>query len=163
MASALVHIRQASAFLVIGGVAFFIDAAVFNVLVYWGGQGPMFSAPIPAKIIAIAVASVFTYFGNRHWTFRERQTPTTVKRSAIFALLTVAAILIQLGCLGFSRYVLGLQDPVSDNVSGTLIGQVFATAFRYVTYGRWVFPDERPTAPLPDIDAALHPDNDEAA
>ena len=45
-------------------------------------------------------------------------------------------------CLGFSRYVLGLHSWLSDNVSGTLVGQALATVFRYVTYRAWVFPDD---------------------
>ena len=138
-AAALAHARQAGAFLVIGGLAFLVDAGAFNALVYWGGRGPLFDEPLLAKIIAIAVASAVTYVGNRLWTFRSRNTPTSSRRLLLFIALNVVAILIQLGCLAFSRYVLGLADPVSDNVSGTLVGQALATAFRYVTYERWVF------------------------
>jgi hypothetical protein len=36
--------------------------------------------------------------------------------------------------------VLGLANPVSDNIAGTFVGQGLATAFRYVAYTRWVFP-----------------------
>ncbi|WP_245741656.1 GtrA family protein [Herbiconiux ginsengi] len=137
--SFLRQLKRGGAFLVVGGVAFLVDAVVYNVLVF--APGPLFEYPIVAKIIAIAVASVVTYVGNRIWTYRDRRTKATVRQFLIFSALNVAAILLQLGCLGFSRYVLGLSDPVSDNISGTLIGQAVATVFRYVTYGRWVFPD----------------------
>ena len=54
-------------------------------------------------------------------------------------LRMLVAILLQLGCLAFSRYVLGLEGPISDNVAGTIIGQILATAFRFLTYERFVF------------------------
>jgi len=134
------HLRRGGTFLVIGGIGFLVDAAVYNGLVFWGGQGPLFSLPLVAKVVAIAVASVVTYLGSHFWTFRDRSSAVSARSFGAFLAVNVVAILLQLACLGFSRYVLGLDGPVADNVSGTLVGQVLATAFRYVAYGRWVFP-----------------------
>jgi putative flippase GtrA len=142
------HLRRGGSFLVVGGVGFLIDAAIYNALVFWGGHGPMFALPLVAKIIAIAGASIATYFGSRLWTYRDRATRQTWQKFAVFALLNVIAILLQLGCLGFSRYVLGLHSALSDNLFGTLIGQGIATVFRYFAYGRWVFPHEDATEDL---------------
>ena len=99
-------------------------------------------------MIAIGVATVATYFGNHYLTYHDRAARRSVRRLAIFALLNVIALLLQLACLGFSRYVLGLADPVSDNLWGTIIGQGVATVFRYFTYGRFVFPEDE--VPLDD-------------
>lgn len=137
------HVRRAGSFLVVGGVGFVVDAAVYNALVFWGGKGWLYSLPLVAKVISISVASIVTYIGNHLWTFHDRRPKASLQRFLLFSALNVGAILLQLGCLGFSRYVLGLAGPVADNVSGTLIGQIVATAFRYVTYSRWVFPAER--------------------
>ncbi|MDN4639306.1 GtrA family protein [Agreia sp. PsM10] len=126
-----------------GGVGFVVDAATFNGLVYWNGSGPLFEQPLLAKIIAILVATLVTYFGNSWLTYRDRKAPRTARQLLLYAVLNGVAILIQLGCLGFSRYVLQLADPVADNISGTLVGQALATIFRYLTYARWVFPAER--------------------
>lgn len=127
-------------FLVVGGGAFVVDAAVFNLLVFGvTGSGPMFDAPLTAKLIAIVTASVVTYVGNRWWTFGDRHLVRSWRRYVVFAALNLTAIGLQLACLGFSRYVLGLSGPVADNVSGTIVGQVVATAFRFVTYDRFVF------------------------
>lgn len=135
--------RRSGAFLVVGGVAFLVDAVTFNVLAFGlTGVGPMYDAPLAAKTIAILVATVVTYVGNRYWTFGARHIERRFGRYALFALLNVAAIAIQLGCLAFSRYVLGLEGPVADNISGTLVGQALATLFRFFTYDRWVFPDK---------------------
>jgi putative flippase GtrA len=146
------HTKRGINFLLIGGVGFIVDAAVFNALVYWNGSGPLFEQPLLAKVIAILVATVVTYYGNAWLTFRDRPARRTPRQFVAYGLLNVAAILIQLACIGFSRYVLGLADPVSDNVSGTLIGQALATLFRYFTYSRWVFPhDAQPASGRPAV------------
>lgn len=149
----MVQVRQGSAFLIVGGAAFLVDALTYNLLVFGiGSGGPLRWHPLPAKIIAIAVASAVTYFGNRYFTFRHRNTPTSALRLVIFVLLNGFAALLQLGCLGISRYVLGFTSQLADNVSGTLIGQAVATVFRYVTYDRWVFPptNDPATSPIPE-------------
>ncbi|GGH37539.1 GtrA family protein [Microbacterium album] len=137
--------KQAGAFLVIGGIAFLVDALVFNLLAFWvTGRGPLYDLPLVAKIIAIVVASVVTYVGNRYWTFGDRRLQRRMSRYALFAVFNLIAIGLQLGCLAFSRYVLGLEGPLADNISGTFIGQALATAFRFFTYDRFVFPHDPP-------------------
>lgn len=139
--------RRGGAFLVVGGVAFLVDALTFNLLVFgWdlSGSGPLFDLPLVGKVVAIAVATVVTYVGNRYWTFGSRHIERRFSRYVVFVLLNLVAIAIQLACLGFSRYVLGLDSIVADNISGTFIGQALATLFRFFTYDRWVFPDEGP-------------------
>lgn len=142
----LKKLREASAFLVIGGLAFVVDALTYNLLVFWvDGRGPMFDAPVPAKIIAIVVASIVTYIGNRYWTFNDRHLPPKLSRYVLFVVFNLVAMGLQLGCLWFSRYVLGLDSVLADNISGTIIGQILATAFRFFTYDRFVFPHEEKT------------------
>ena len=64
----------------------------------------------------------------------------TARSILLFILINVIAAGLQLGCLGFSRYVLGLDSVLADNIFGTVIGQIVSTTFRYLTYGRYVFP-----------------------
>lgn len=136
-------LRKGGAFLVVGGVAFVVDAVLFNLLTFGlSGRGPLYDLPLVSKIIAICVATVVTYIGNRYWTFGSRTIERRFSRYVVFVALNIAAIGIQLGCLAFSRYVLGLEGVVADNISGTLIGQALATVFRFFTYDRWVFPDD---------------------
>lgn len=142
-------LRKGGAFLVVGGVAFVVDAALFNLLTFgFTGHGPLYDLPLVSKVIAIGVATVVTYIGNRYWTFGSRTIVRRFSRYVVFVALNIAAIGIQLGCLAFSRYVLGLEGVVADNVSGTLIGQALATVFRFFTYDRWVFPDEEKSVQL---------------
>lgn len=135
-------LKRGGAFLVVGGAAFVVDALVFNLLAFGvSGRGPLYDLPLLAKIIAIAVATVVTYVGNRYWTFGSRTVERRFSRYVVFIVLNLVAMGIQLGCLAFSRYVLGFEGIVADNIAGTFIGQALATIFRFFTYDRWVFPD----------------------
>ncbi|MGI1849834.1 MULTISPECIES: GtrA family protein [Rhodococcus] len=136
-------LRSGGVFLVVGVVGFLVDAGTYNVLVFWGGRGPMFDHPLAAKIVAIGVATVVTYVGNKYWTFSHRRSGNALRQYALYALFNVVAIALQLGCLGFSRYVLDLSTPLADNVSGTAIGQIVAVVFRYWAYDKFVFRDDR--------------------
>ncbi|WP_324198842.1 GtrA family protein [Nocardia amamiensis] len=139
----LTALRRGGAFLVVGAIGFLVDAGTYNLLVFWGGEGLLYHYPLPAKIIAIAVATVVTYFGNKWWTFAHKQTGNPGREYLLYAMFNVVAIGLQLGCLGFSRYVLDLSTPLSDNISGTLIGQIVAVVFRYWAYDKFVFTGAR--------------------
>ncbi|WP_245721460.1 GtrA family protein [Nocardia crassostreae] len=133
------------AFVVVGTIGFLVDAGVYNGLVFWGGEGPLFHSPVPAKIIAILTATVVTYFGNKGWTYSDHESGNNGRHILVYALLNVMAIGLQSGCLGFSRYVLGLDSPLADNISGTIVGQAVAMGFRYWAYGKFVFTPARDT------------------
>ncbi|MGA6203738.1 GtrA family protein [Nocardia testacea] len=139
-------LRQSAAFLVVGVVGFLVDAGTYNLLVFdlgaGDGEGLMHDIPLPAKIIAIAVATVVTYFGNKWWTFSHKQSGSPIREYLSYAVINVIAIGLQLGCLGFSRYILDLSTPLADNISGTLIGQIVAVVFRYWAYDKFVFTGE---------------------
>ncbi|MDT0141095.1 GtrA family protein [Microbacterium sp. PRC9] len=148
-------LRKSGAFLVVGGAAFVVDAVAFNLLAFGiDGHGPLYDMPLVAKVIAIVVATVVTYVGNRYWTFGTRALQRKFSRYVIFVALNIAAIGIQLGCLAFSRYVLGFEGILADNIAGTFIGQALATAFRFVTYDRWVFPDDHESSARTAIESA---------
>ena len=132
-------------FLLVGGTVFCIDAALYNLLVFWDptgsdGTGVLHEVPLLAKTLTVAFASVLTYLGNRLWTFSDRPRPRTGRSILLFILVNVIATLLQLACLGFSRYVLGLDSVLADNISGNVIGQVVSTGFRLLGYSSVVFP-----------------------
>ncbi|MGW4768738.1 GtrA family protein [Nocardia sp. NPDC004278] len=145
-AKVIAALRRGGAFLVVGAIGFLVDAGTYNLLVFWGGEGVLYHAPLPAKIIAIAVATVVTYFGNKWWTFGHKKSDNPGREYLLYAVFNVVAIGLQLGCLGFSRYVLELSSPLSDNISGTLIGQIVAVVFRYWAYDKFVFVGSAPTS-----------------
>ncbi|WP_345752390.1 UbiA family prenyltransferase [Microbacterium rhizophilus] len=143
------HMRRGSAFLAVGLVGFVVDAALYNLLVFGGGHGPLFDQPLLAKSLSLLVSLAVSYLGNKLWTYRDRGAPMSASEVARFAAANAIAVLLHLACLWFSRAVLGQADVVSDNLWGTVVGQAVATAFRYVAYTWWVFPhaaDDDPDA-----------------
>lgn len=95
------HLGPSLKFLTVGGTVFFIDAAVYNLLVFWTpgegwGRGLLFHVPLVAKALSIAFASVLTYLGNRLWTFSDRTVPHTARSVAVFITINVIASLLRL-------------------------------------------------------------------
>ena len=77
---------------------------------------------------------------NRHWSFRARQRGESLRREAVlFAALNAGGLLIALTCLGISRYVLGLDSRLADNVAANGVGLVLGTAFRFWSYRRFLW------------------------
>jgi putative flippase GtrA len=134
--------REMLKFGVVGAVAFVIDAGGFNLLVYGGGHGPLHHRPLTAKIISAGVSILVAWLGNRYWTFRHRRRPQAHHELGLFVLVNGVGLLIAVACLGFSRYVLGLESAVADNLAGTIIGTALGTLFRFWAYRTLVFSGE---------------------
>ncbi|MEP6665877.1 MAG: GtrA family protein, partial [Nocardioidaceae bacterium] len=66
-------VHEAAKFGVVGGIGFVVDVTVFNLLRFAGDPGLLEHKPLTAKAISVAVATMVTYLGNRHWTWAERQ------------------------------------------------------------------------------------------
>ena len=130
--------REIAKFGIVGGLAFIIDVGLFNLLLY--GGGPFTDRPITSKIVSVAAATTFAYFGNRFWTFRHRGRTNMGREYLLFFVLNGVAMLISVGCLWVSHYLLGLTSPLADNISANVIGLGLGTLFRFWSYRRWVFP-----------------------
>ena len=128
---------------VVGVLAFVVTDAGTNLLHFRAGQGPL-----TANVIATVVAMAVSYAGNRYWTFRERQRSGVRREGLLFFLLNVVGLVIQLACLGFATYLLGLHGKLSYNVA-LVAGIALATLFRYWSYRTWVWQAQPPAAPVP--------------
>lgn len=124
----------------VGGVGFVVQVAVFNAL-----RSTVFSptvihaGPILAMLVSTLLAIVVNWLGNRYWTFRSKRQTKIVRESVEFFAVSVVGMMIGLGCLWFSHYVLGFRSVLADNISGNVIGLVLGAAFRFVLYRFWVF------------------------
>jgi putative flippase GtrA len=130
--------REIAKFGIVGTMAFVIDVGLFNLLLF---GGPMAGKPLTAKVVSVAVATTFAYFGNRYWTFRHRGRTNMGREYVLFFLLNGAAMLIAVGCLWVSHYLLGLDSALADNISANVVGLVLGTMFRFWSYRKWVFPE----------------------
>lgn len=133
-------IREIAKFGIVGLLALIVDIGLFNVLRFAGGEGPLYDKPISAKVVSVAVATTFAYFGNRYWTFRHRGRTNMGREYLLFFLLNGVAMLIAVACLWFTHYALGLDSPLMDNISANVIGLGLGTIFRFWSYRKWVFP-----------------------
>lgn len=138
--------HEVAKFGVVGLFAFVIDVGLFNLLRFAGGEGPMYDKPLTAKVVSVAVATTFSYFGNRYWTFRHRGRTSFHREYLLFFVLNGVGMLIAVGCLWISHYLLGFTSPLADNISANVVGLVLGTLFRFWSYRRWVFPEDAEAA-----------------
>jgi putative flippase GtrA len=126
---------------VVGVLAFVVTDAGTNLLHFRAGLGPL-----NANVIATVAAMAVSYAGNRYWTFRNRQHGGVRREGFLFLVLNTVGLAIQLACLGFATYVLGLRGGLSYNVA-LVAGIALATLFRYWSYRTWVWRAQPPAAP----------------
>lgn len=134
--------REVAKFGIVGLSALVVDIGLFNLLRFYGpdGQGPMYDRPISSKIISVAVATSLAYLGNRYWTFRDRGRSSMGREYIMFFGLNAIAMLIAVGCLWFSHYVMGWTSALADNISANVVGLGLGTMFRFWSYRKFVFP-----------------------
>lgn len=135
--------REVAKFGTIGLLAFILDTSLYNYFVFGipGTEitGPLGDIPLRAKILATAIATVFSWLGNRYWTFRHRRSAAAAHEFLLFVWFNILGLLIAVVCLGFSRYVLDLHSQLADNISANGVGLVLGTLFRFWAYRKYVF------------------------
>lgn len=129
--------REMIKFGVVGLAAFVIDLGLANLL--W--QTVLSDKVTTAKIISGAVATLFSWVGNRQWTFRHRRSRPAHHEVALFFGVNIVALGISALTLYLSHYGLGLTSILADNVA-TIVGIGFGTLFRFWAYRRFVFAGE---------------------
>ena len=134
-------LSEGAKFLTVGGVATAVSFVLFNGLVhgYFGGYGPMHGDPLVAFVIANTVGMLVSYRGSRSWAFRERAAVGVAGGRVAFFVINTISMVIPLGCLSFSRYVLGLADPVADNIAANVVGLGLGTLARFWALRRFIF------------------------
>jgi putative flippase GtrA len=136
-------VRELMKFGVVGSVAFVVDVGLFNLLLH------LTDKPLTSKAVSTIVATTVAYAGNRTWTFRRRSRSTIRREYALFLLFNGVGLVIALTCLAVSHYVLDFTSALSDNIAANVVGLGLATAFRFWSYRRWVFPELLPEAAAP--------------
>lgn len=101
-------------------------------------HGAMGIGPLLAKAISISFATTVTYLGCRFWTFRHRPGQALLREGMIFAGLNVVGLGLAESVIAFTTYGLDKKGALAYNVA-SLAGTGLGTAFRYVTYKKWVF------------------------
>jgi putative flippase GtrA len=137
-------ITQLARFGLVGLVGLVIDVGVFNILRATVLEPSVIhEGPFIAKVIS-------TTLGNRYWTFGATKRSTVLREGLEFVAVSVGGMLIALGCLWVSHYVLGFTSVLADNISSNVVGLALGTAFRFTFYRYWVFHPDR-ERPLRDV------------
>jgi putative flippase GtrA len=143
----LVH--EVAKFGLVGLLGMVVDLPLYNWLVFdnplvfgASGDGMLHDKPVTAKFISVTVATVATYLGNRHWTWRHRERTGLHREYVLFFVLNGIGLLISAGCLGFSRYVLDQHSWLADNIAANFVGLGLGTLFRFWSYRKFVFKEE---------------------
>lgn len=137
-------IRQLATFGVVGLGGLVIDVGVFNLLrLTVLAPEEIHQGPFIAKVISTSLAILANWIGNRYWTFRHHRRSQLVREGIEFVAVSIGGMLIALGCLWVSHYLLGFTSPIADNISTNVVGLFLGTAFRFTFYRLWVFHPER--------------------
>lgn len=123
-------------FLGVGGVGYIVDVVVFNLLLTVSG-------PLLARTVAVLVAMIATYVGNRRYTWRSTDSDRRSREVALFLIFNLIGFAISLATLYLSHHVFGFTSRLADNLSANVIGVGLGTLFRFVTYRTFVFSEAR--------------------
>ena len=129
--------REMIKFGVVGLMAFVIDSGLANLL--W--HTVLADKVTTAKIISGIVATLFSWVGNRQWTFRHRRSRPAHHEVVLFFGVNGVALVISVVTLYLSHYALGYTSILADNVA-TILGIGLGTLFRFWAYRRFVFAGE---------------------
>ena len=122
----------------VGAVAYVVNAGLFNLLQF--GPGHLLGdKTVTAKVIAVGVATMVAWIGNRYWTFAGSRREERGRELIAFAVVNLIGMLIEVGSLAFGVYVLNMTSPLAKNISGNIVGVGLGTIFRYFAYKRHVF------------------------
>ncbi len=134
--------RELIRFALVGGTTFVIDNGVWYALKLTILQDKV----VTAKAIAVLVAVISSYVLSREWSFHTRGGRERHHEAALFFLVSGIGIGVNLAPLYVSRHMLDLHSQLADFASGSVIGMLAATAFKFWAMRKFVFPeaDARP-------------------
>ena len=123
-------IHEGFRFLVVGGIG---TVLTIGAAVALHGLGKYV-----AITIATIAATIFTFLGNRYWTFRHREGQGAAHESAMFFLLNGVGLLIYYGCIWLIQDLMGLESRIWYTVA-LVVGTGLGTLFRFWSYRKWVW------------------------
>jgi dolichol-phosphate mannosyltransferase len=133
--------KRAREMVMFGGVGIanlLVDVGLFNLLLL----GFRHEAA-GAKAISTTVATIASYFMNRHWTWRDRARLGVHRELPVFALLSAIGLVLAEACLWVSHDLLGYTSALADNMAANGVGLMLGMVWRFLSFKKWVF-----TAPL---------------
>ncbi len=128
---------EVATFLAVGGTGYVVDVTSFNVL-----RSDSFLStfdPSYARVVAVALAMVVTYLGNRLFTWRVQASGDRRREIGLFIVFNIIGLGLSVATLVVSHDLLGLTSQLADNISANVVGLALGTLFRYWSYKKFVF------------------------
>lgn len=122
----------------VGAVAYVVSVGGFNLLVHLDGA-PLAEKPLTGSLISGVISILVAYMGNRHWTWKDRQKTGARREITLFFVINGIALIFGVTSLAISRYILGFESALSDNIAANVIGVGLGTLFRFYMYRTVVF------------------------
>ncbi|MFE9839187.1 GtrA family protein [Streptomyces sp. NPDC005551] len=139
--------REVAAFGTVGALAFVVETASFNLLAFGPpGEGLLHAVPAGASALATVLAMLVGWFGNRHWTYRDRKGPVDPREVAWFVGVNLVGLVITAAPVYVAHRLSGSSSALSDNAA-RLTGWAAATFVRFTVYRELVFTSHREDPP----------------
>src|SRR5437764_15051221 len=106
-------LHEIAKFGVVGAVAYAMTVAISNFFRF----GPARLGPITSLGLAMVIAATFSYFANRHWTWRHKERRGLGREYSLFIGLSVIGFVLTEIPVAFSEYVLDLHSPLAYNIA----------------------------------------------
>jgi dolichol-phosphate mannosyltransferase len=128
-------------FLAVGGIGYVVDVLAFNAF----QSVEPFKAldPAYARTLAVVLAILVNYIGNRAYTWRDVPSDDRRRELALFFLFSAIGFGFSLVTLLVSHDLLGYTSRLADNVSANVVGLALGAVFRFWAYKRFVFHVDR--------------------
>ena len=129
-------------FMGVGAVATIISITLYNWLAYepWGIWSPLDGHRTWSYIVSHTIGMLVSYELSRRWTFRDRSGNKAGEGFVSYAIINLITMnTIPLGCLWVSRHLLGLTNPLEDNISGNVVGLLLSQVARFYLFRAFVF------------------------
>lgn len=150
--------RELLKFGIVGAITFLIDTGIFYAL----KLTVLSPKPVTSKVIAVLVATLFSYVLNREWSFRARGGRRRYSEATLYFVISGIGVGLYSAPLWVSRYLLHLQTPytsrfveeIADFTAAQIVGLLLGMAFRWWAFRKWVFPAEQSHQRAPERDHA---------
>ena len=137
-------------FLAVGAIGFFVDAFVFNIVVFMGSVGAIIIRTIDVPLGSIAslisgfIAMTVTYILNNKWTFEDRKIEETQHIAGsilIYYISSYLPILLRSWLVKFSVETFG--DTIIINNGAFLLGIVIGLIWNFTVYNRIIWREKK--------------------
>jgi putative flippase GtrA len=140
-------IYQVAKFILVGGMNFLIDMGVLNFLIFYTGISAGL-AQSGFKGISFLVATVNSYFWNKHWTFQRKTSEGLAREFLQFLAVSLIGFLIN---LGVDYVFVNMISPFGGMLAntwaqfGALMASIVALFWNFLGYKFIVFDSKKET------------------